>query len=123
MDDLLSKDYARKVNSQDSGPLGTRWYLPHHPVFNPQKPGKVRVVFDCSAKHHGTSLNDQLLQGPDLTNSLVSVLSRFREDQIVLMSDVEAMFHQVRVRPSDCEALSFLWWPDGISTISQKSTR
>ena len=29
------------------------------------------------------------------------------------MSDVEAMFHQVRVRPSDCEALSFLWWPDG----------
>ena len=113
MDDLLSKDYARKVNSQDSGPLGTRWYLPHHPVFNPQKPGKVRVVFDCSAKHHGTSLNDQLLQGPDLTNSLVSVLSRFREDQIVLMSDVEAMFHQVRVRPSDCEALSFLWWPDG----------
>ena len=25
------------------------------------------------------------------------------------MSDVEAMFHQVRVRPSDCDALSFLW--------------
>ena len=29
------------------------------------------------------------------------------------MSDVEAMFHQVRVRPSDCDALRFLWWPDG----------
>ena len=113
MDDLLAKDYARKVNSQDPGPLGTRWYLPHHPVFNPQKPGKVRVVFDCSAKQYGTSLNDQLLQGPDLTNSLVGVLSRFREDKVALMSDVEAMFHQVRVRPSDCEALSFLWWPDG----------
>ena len=99
MDDLLDKDYARKVNSQDPGPLGTRWYLPHHPVFNPQKPGKVRVVFDCSAKYYGTSLNDQLLQGPDLTNSLVGVLSRFREDKVALMSDVEAMFHQVRVRP------------------------
>ena len=112
MDDLLAKDYARKVNSQDLGPLGTRWYLPHHPVFNLQKPGKVRVVFDCSAKHYGTSLNDQLLQGPDLTNSLVGVLSRLREDKVGLMFDVEAMFHQVRVWPSDCEALSFLWWPD-----------
>lgn len=108
MDDLLSKDYARKVNSQDPGPLGTRWYLPHHPVFNPQKPGKVRAVFNCSAKHYSTSLNDQLLQAPDLTNSLVGVLSRFTEDQTALMYDVEAMFPQVRVRPSDCEALSFL---------------
>ena len=29
------------------------------------------------------------------------------------MADVEAMLHQVRVRPSDCDALWFLWWPDG----------
>lgn len=92
MDDLLSKDYARKVTHQDPGPLGTHWYLPHHPVFSPQKPGKVRVVFDCSAKYCNTSLNDQLLQGPDLTNSLVGVLSRFREDYVALMSDVEASF-------------------------------
>jgi hypothetical protein len=28
------------------------------------------------------------------------------------MSDVEAMFHQVHVRPTDCDALRFLWWPD-----------
>ena len=32
---------------------------------------------------------------------------------VAFMSDVEAMFHQVRVRPSDCDALKFLWWPDG----------
>ena len=113
MGDLLKKDYARKVTCLELGPLGTHWYLPHHPVFNPQKPGKIRVVFDCSAKYRGTSLNDQLLQGPDLTNSLVGVLSRFRQELIAVMSDVEAMFHQVRVLPSDCDALRFLWWPDG----------
>ena len=103
MNDLISKDYARKVGSQEPGPIGTHCFLPHHPVFNPQKPGKIiRIVFDCSAK-----FNDQLLQGPDLTNTLVGVLFRFREDHIALMSDVEAMFHQVRFRPSDCDALRF----------------
>lgn len=113
MNDLISKDYAGKVSSQDPGPLGSHRYLPHHPVFNPQKPGEVRVVFECSGKYLDTSLNDQLQQGLDLTNSLVDVLSRFREDHIALMSNVEATFHQVHIRLSDCDALRFLWWPDG----------
>ena len=113
MNDLISKDYAGKVSSQDPGPLGTHRYLPHHPVFNLQKPGEVRVVFECSGKYLDTSLNDQLQQGLDLTNSLVDVLSRFREDHIALMSNVEATFHQVHIRLSDCDALRFLWWPDG----------
>ena len=29
------------------------------------------------------------------------------------MSDIEAMFHQVRVKPGDRDGLRFLWWPDG----------
>ena len=114
MADLLRKGYAKRVHTAQLEQLSTPiWYLPHHPVFHPQKPDKVRVVFDCSAKYRGTSLNDQLLQGPDLTNTLVGVLTRFREESVALMSDVEAMFHQVKVRPDDRNALRFLWWPDG----------
>lgn len=82
-------------------------------MTNPNKPGKVRVVFDCAARYKGTSLNDQLLQGPDQTNSLVGVLTRFRQDKIALVADIEAMFHQVKVSDDDCEALRFLWWPGG----------
>ncbi|XP_068723574.1 uncharacterized protein [Montipora capricornis] len=77
MADLLSKNYAREINKEETADA---WYLPHHPVFHPQKPDKVRVVFDCSAKYRGSSLNDQLLQGPDLTSTLVGVLKRFRQD-------------------------------------------
>ncbi|KAK3728195.1 hypothetical protein QZH41_004910 [Actinostola sp. cb2023] len=112
IDDLISKGHARKIPSSEehSSPV---WYLPHHPVYHPQKPNKVRVVFDCSAKWRGTSLNDQLLQGPDLTNSLVGVLTRFRQEPVALMADIEAMFYQVRVRPSDRNCLRFLWWPSG----------
>ena len=119
MGDYLENGYAARVCEvkQLSGNgiedmSGRIWYLPHHPVFHPQKPNKVRVVFDCAAQFESTSLNDQLLQGPDLNNSLFGVLLRFRQDPIALTSDVEAMFHQVRVKPSDTSALRFLWWPD-----------
>ena len=78
VEDYISRGHARRVPDDqvyvDDKPL---WYLPHHPVFHPQKPGKVRVVFDCAARFHDTSLNDQLLQGPDLTNNLAGVLLRF----------------------------------------------
>ena len=109
MNDLLMKDYARKVGVEDQDSSEILWYLPHHPVLNPHKPEKVRVVFDCSARYSNTSLNDQLLQGPDLTNTLVGVLTRFREERVAMTSDIESMFYQVRVQPSDCSALRFLW--------------
>ena len=38
---------------------------------------KLRVVFDCGATYGGASLNAELLQGPDLTSSLIGVLTRF----------------------------------------------
>ena len=46
-------------------------------------------------------------------NSLIGILIRFRKEQIVLVADVEQMFHQVRVNPKHRDALRFLWWPDG----------
>ena len=111
VDDLFQKGYAKRAPSHDVP--GKTWYLPQHAVYHPAKPGKVRVVFDCSAKYRGSSLNDKLLQGPDVTNSLVGILMRFRQESVALMSDVEAMFHQVGVKPSDCSALCFLWWLNG----------
>ena len=113
IDDLLAKGYATKVPECDlENPQQPLWYLPHHPVYNPNKPDKIRVVFDCAAKYQGSSLNDNLLQSPDLTNGLVGVLIRFREGPVAMLADVEAMFHQVRVAPLDTNALRFLWWPE-----------
>ena len=73
----------------------------------------MRVVFDCAAKYHGESLNNEIPQGPDLTNSLVGVLLRFRQENIAMMADVEAMFHQVYMHPKDLNALKFLWFQNG----------
>ena len=113
VNNYITQGYAEKLNTNDVNGSKKIWYLPHHPVVNPNKPGKVRVVFDCAAKFQGVSLNDKLMQGPDLVNSLVGVLTRFRQEPIVLVADIEAMFHQVKVRDSDCDALRFLWWTEG----------
>ena len=114
MDEYIKLDHARKIPEDCISTQGKQvWYLPHHPVFHPQKPGKTRVVFDCAAKFQNTSLNDQLLQGPDMTSGLMGVLLRFRLEFVAFIADIEKMFLQVRVAPNDCDLLRFLWWPDG----------
>jgi len=81
--------------------------------YHPKKPDKLRVVFDCSARYQGTSLNDYLLSGPDLTNNLFGVLCRFRQHPVAVMCDTEKMFHQCHVSHEDRDFLRFVWWEDG----------
>ncbi|XP_047502961.1 uncharacterized protein LOC125048341 [Penaeus chinensis] len=92
---------------------GRVWYIPHHGVYHPKKPDKIRVVFDCSAVYKSESLNKNLLQGPDLTNNLIGVLCRFRKEHVAIACDIEAMFHQVKVKPDHRDLLRFLWWENG----------
>lgn len=80
------------------------WGLP------PQKPNQIRGVFDSSAKHCGVSLNDVLLSGPDLLNSLLGVLMRFRREPIAIMTDVRQMFYCFRVKDEHKDYLRFLWY-------------
>lgn len=108
--EYVDKGFASEISPEEKSASNSTWYIPHHAVLHPNKPGKVRVVFDCSAESHGVSLNSKLLSGPDLTNNLVSVLLRFRTENVAVVGDIEAMFHQVRVTPSDRDALRFLWW-------------
>ncbi|XP_051239353.1 uncharacterized protein LOC127353832 [Dicentrarchus labrax] len=63
------------------------WYLPLFGVYHPRKPEQIRVVFDSSAKHEGLSLNDVLLCGPDLNNTLIGVLLRFRKEPVAVTAD------------------------------------
>ena len=57
-------------------------------------------------------MNDLLLPGPDLLNSLVGILLRFRLHDIALGCDIEKMFYQFRVCPSDRDFLRFFWFED-----------
>ena len=120
--DMIAEGYARKADN--NGKSGKTWYKPHHGVVHPAKLKKIRVVFDCSAKYRGRSLNNQLISVPDLTSQLVGVLTRFREEQVVFIADVEAMFHHIRASEDQMNLLRFLWWEnrDIINSIKDHET-
>ena len=69
----LNKGYVIEISDAHKAENRSdeEWYLPHHPVLNPNKPGKVRRVLNGAAKFHGASLNKSLLTGPDLLQNLI----------------------------------------------------
>ena len=106
----IEKGYLKKLSPEEMvAPVVREWFLPHHPVINPNKPGKVRRVFDAAAKYQGTSLNDCLITGPNLLKPLNSVLMSFRENPVALSADIEGMYSQVLVPEVDQSVLRFLW--------------
>ena len=110
IDSYLSAGYAKEVPYREiNNPVGKVWYLPHHFVVNPNKPDKLRVVFDGSARYKGICLNDVLLRGPILLSNLVGVLLRFRQRPVAISADIASMYHQVKVNPADQSLLRFVW--------------
>ncbi len=88
------------------------WYLLFFGVYHPQKHNQIRVVFDSSAKFNGVSLNDVLLTGPDMNNSLLGVLLRFRKEPVAITADIQQMFHCFLVREDCRDVLHFVWYKD-----------
>ena len=110
---LIAVHDAHKVEQRSD----KEWYLPYHPVINPNKPLKVRRVLNGAEKFHGTSLNKSLLNGPDLLQNLIHVLLRFRQHQFAVSADTEGMFLQVGVPDCDQPSLRFLWREDPTTNV------
>ena len=114
----IQKGYVITIKAHDPKSRADReWYLPHHPVLNPNKTGKVRRVLNGASKYHGASLNKSLLVGPDLLQNLIFVLLRFRQHKYAVSADIEGMFLQVGVREEDQPSLRFLWREDPTSSV------
>ena len=93
IDDLVERGCARKLTADEKkshgGPVH---YISHHAVVRPEKKTTpCRVVFNSAAKYKGYVLNDYLMKGPDLLNSMLVVMLKFREKAVGYVGDVSKM--------------------------------
>ncbi|XP_058456561.1 uncharacterized protein LOC131433958 [Malaya genurostris] len=109
--DYVQKGYAHKASIIEltSVDVCRTWYLPLGVVTNPNKPGKIRLIWDAAAKVGGISFNSKLLKGPDLLSPLPQVLSQFRQFPVAVCGDIMEMFHQIKIRFPDCQSQRFLF--------------
>ncbi|XP_050667255.1 uncharacterized protein LOC126966980 [Leptidea sinapis] len=101
--------HLTKINRPEFG-----YFMPHHAVIREKsETTKLRVVFNASSKTHtGKSLNDILMVGPVVQSDLISILLRFREHKYVLTGDIEKMFRQTEITPSQRHLQLILWRED-----------
>ncbi|XP_050077439.1 uncharacterized protein LOC126564435 [Anopheles maculipalpis] len=84
MRDYIQKGYIRRLSASEAEDKRPNdWFLPIFPVTNPNKPGKIRMVFDAAAK--------------------------FREFRVAVVGDIREMFHQVLMRREDQRSQMILW--------------
>ncbi|XP_053685942.1 uncharacterized protein LOC128735485 [Sabethes cyaneus] len=111
IEQYVEKGYAHLATCDELNNTapGKYWYLPLNVVLNPKKPSKIRLVWDAAASVKGVSLNSQLLAGPDMLVSLVSVIVGFRQYRIAFGGDLREMYHQVKIRAEDKQVQRFLF--------------
>ncbi|XP_039310755.1 uncharacterized protein LOC105197317 [Solenopsis invicta] len=83
-------------------------YLPHHGVWKGGgEEARIRVVFNGSSRT--SSLNGELLAGPNLLPTLCDVIMRWRKHQFVLAADIEKIYRQIWVHPEDRDPQRIYW--------------
>lgn len=97
------------------------YFIPHHSVFKgSSSSGKIRVVFDASAKSGSNgSLNQCLHIGPKLQQDIVDILLRFRVYKYAFTTDVCKMYRQILVLPHFRKYQHILWRPSPLDQLME----
>lgn len=103
LDRVNTSERDHKVLQKDGSVKYSCYYIPHHAVIrNEIKTTKTRIVFDASAKtSSGKSLNEILMVGPTIQETLIIRLMKWRMHRIALRGDITKMYRQVKVYDED----------------------
>ena len=122
LQEYLDLSHMCKIpKSRRSSNNAESYYLPHHHVLKEDKTTtKLRVVFNGSAvTSSGVSLNDKLLQGPVVQDSLFSLLIRFRLNPVAFIADIEKMYRQILIHPDDQPYQRILWQQPNQASVEE----
>ena len=109
IDNLLESKHAEEVPSSDLNVTDTVCVRSVHDVFPPRKSDKC-VVSHSSVKLQVMSLNDVLLETPDLIHSQFDLLLRCGTENVVLSSDINLMSYNFLVSLGFRDYICFLWF-------------
>ncbi len=104
LEEYLTMGHARIVPYSERNLSHSKmYYLPVHGVSKESSTTtKLRAVFYASAKTwNGTSLNDELLAGPNLYPLLPAILIKFRTHRIAISADISKVFREIELPPDD----------------------
>ena len=87
---------------------GKENYLPYFLTSQ----AKPHIVYDGSAAVDGRCINDCILSGPNLLNSLTDIFAKFRLGQYALMADITKCFFQVLLPEKQQDYFRILWYKD-----------
>ncbi|KAG1680849.1 hypothetical protein GQR58_012101 [Nymphon striatum] len=104
---LLDEGYAEEVHNEEVDG-GVTWCIPRRFIL--RKNGQIRIVFDCAAAVQNKSINTEICKRPDLNNSLLGCLLRFRLYKWATIGDIQSMYLQVKVPEDQRDLLRFLWY-------------
>ena len=107
-DNLFESKHAEEVPSSDLKVIDTVCVRSVHDVFPPRKSDKC-VVSHSSVKLQVLSLNDLLLEPPDLITSQVDMLLRFRSEKVALSCYIKLMYNFL-VSLGFRDFICFLWF-------------
>jgi hypothetical protein len=110
--DMVHRNVAKKLSDEEMAQwCGPVFYISHLAVVNAKSTTTpVRIVFNSSQKYKGVSLNSYLAKGPDAyLNNLLGILLRWREERVVLISDIKKMYNSIYITETEQHCHRFLW--------------
>ena len=108
-DNLFESKHVEEVPSSDLKVIDTVCVRSVHDVFPPRKSDKC-VVSHSSVKLQVMSLNDVLLETPDLIHSQFDLLLKCRTENVVLPCVIKLMLYNFLVSLGFRDYICFLWF-------------
>ena len=120
-EDWIARGFAHEITDETEKQQG--FYIPWFGVYKEtSETTAFRIVLNGAKFYGGTTLNEEMFQGPKLHSDLVDVLTNFRKYEHALICDISKMYMMIHLKKEDRKYHRFIYqgrayelssWPFG----------